>query len=187
MKSDRSIARRPTTSEHDLVMPFGTPMAALILVDGQRTFGRDSTAAVAADDHRFSQRRPRFIDKHAEAVGRRFVVQLNPTPEHAGCSGGVRTDPVGLRQSNLDCVWREKKDAPIIIAEAERDLNRVACPFAVARIDDLISEMRRYLRGQALELATFVFRWEELVRIMLMQRSALQDSATAVNHRSDHG
>ena len=176
-----SIHRQPATSEHDSVVHRSTPVAALTPLDCHRVFGRDRLSTVGTEDHCFSQRRSRVINQPAEFAGR-GIAHLYSAPRHTGCNRRVRTEPSGLRQSNLNRVRREQKDASIILAKAERDLNRITCPFADACVDAVTTEVLQYLHGQALKLSPLVFGRKLLIRVIVMQL-ALLDVAFAVNDR----
>lgn len=161
-------------------------MAAETPVDCHRVFRWDSFAAVATQDHCFSQRRARVIDQCAD-IDDRSVVHLDSAPEHTGCNGSVRTKPHRFGQAKLNHVRREKKNASIIFAEAESDLNRITRPFAGACIDALIVKVPQYVRSQALKLSSLVFGRETVVSLILMQRLVLLDVAAAANDRRSQG
>ncbi len=184
MTNRRSVNRQPATSEYDVVVHRGTPMAALTPVDCHRVFGRDSFATVAAQGHCFSRRRSRVINQRTEFAGR-GIAHRNSAPGHTGRNRCVRPQPSGFRQSNLNRVWREQKDTSIILAKAERDLNRITRPFAAACVDASIIEVPQHLNGQALKLSPLVFRRKLLVGTIVMQRLVLLDVAAAANDRRD--
>ncbi|KAA0215759.1 MAG: hypothetical protein DYG94_06335 [Leptolyngbya sp. PLA3] len=95
----------------------------------------------------------------------------------------MRTKPVRLGQSDVNCVGGEQKDASIILHEIERYLYCVTRPFTCTCVERLIGKVFEYLCSQILEPSPFVLRWKELVSVEYGHRSVLSDPAAAANGR----